>query len=213
MRDIRGTTSSKLSHHEHVPPVALRSCGLLFSQFGKTSPHAGRPPAAAKCTLHGVVPQRMRKLRRNSPSVECAGRVPASGPHTSARSRGGAPGKIFSSAGRSRPYMRWKRPPNSVAVVGEHRIVAVLEEVGLVDRHLLADDAAAVDAAAQHPVDAAMAVVGALVAVLAEGAPELGDHDHDRVVPGPGRSRRRSRRARGRARRGARRDSRWRRPG
>ena len=31
---------------------------------------------------------------------------------------------------------------------------------------------------AHHPVDAAMAMIGALVAILAEGAPEFGDDDH-----------------------------------
>src|SRR6185437_1089638 len=35
-----------------------------------------------------------------------------------------------------------------------------------------------------HPVHAAMAVIGAAVAVLAEGAAEFGEHHHGGVVPG-----------------------------
>src|SRR5207302_9464669 len=66
------------------------------------------------------------------------------------------------------------------AVIGQHRKIAVLEEVRLVDRHLLACDAAASDAAAQHPIDAAMAVIGAAIAVLAERAAEFRNDDHER---------------------------------
>src|SRR6516165_9270108 len=64
------------------------------------------------------------------------------------------------------------------AIIGEHRIVAVLEQGRLLDLDLLAGDASAVDAAAEHPVDAAVAVVGAAIAVLAEGAAEFGDYHH-----------------------------------
>src|SRR6202021_1495255 len=76
-----------------------------------------------------------------------------------------------------------EQPAEHRAVVGQHRIVAVLKKIGLIDLDLLADDAAAIDAAAHHPVDAAMAMVGAAVAILAEGAAEFGNHHHNRVSP------------------------------
>src|SRR5271168_677705 len=63
------------------------------------------------------------------------------------------------------------------AVVGEHGIVAVLEQRRLGDLDLFADEPAAFDGAAEDPIDAAVAVLGALVAVLAECPPELGDDD------------------------------------
>src|SRR5262249_45201480 len=57
------------------------------------------------------------------------------------------------------------------------------EQRRLLHLDLLAEDAAAIDAAAHHPIDAAMAVIGSAVAILAEGAAELGDHHDDRVAP------------------------------
>src|SRR5579863_10432133 len=69
------------------------------------------------------------------------------------------------------------------AVVGQHRVVAVLKERGLRDLDLLAGDAATIDAAAHHPIDAAVTMIGAAVAVLAEGAAELGNNDDDGVAP------------------------------
>src|SRR3984957_7714497 len=68
-------------------------------------------------------------------------------------------------------------------VVGEHGVVAVLEQARLGNLDLLTREPATFDGAAEHPVDAAVAVVGALVAVLAEGPPELGDHDDEGVAP------------------------------
>src|SRR5258708_32588270 len=56
----------------------------------------------------------------------------------------------------------------------------------LLDLHRLAKDAAAIDAASHHPVDAAVAVIGATVAVFAEGAAELGDDDDNRISPSGG---------------------------
>src|SRR2546425_5251950 len=55
------------------------------------------------------------------------------------------------------------------AVLVEHRVVAVLEQAARIDGLLFAGHAAAADATAQHPVDAAVAVVGAVVAVFAKG--------------------------------------------
>src|SRR5271154_7066353 len=69
------------------------------------------------------------------------------------------------------------------AIIGQHRIVAVLKQRRLLDLDLFARDATAIDATAHHPIDAAMTVIGAAVAVLAEGAAEFGDHDDDGVTP------------------------------
>ena len=46
---------------------------------------------------------------------------------------------------------------------------------------LFADDTAAIDAAAHHPIDAAVAAIGAAVVVLREAAAKLGDQDHDPI--------------------------------
>src|SRR5262249_53367042 len=70
------------------------------------------------------------------------------------------------------------------AVVGQNGIIAVLEQGRLLDFDLLAHDAAAVNATAQHPIDAAMAMVGATIAFLAERAAESGDHYDHRTAPG-----------------------------
>src|ERR1700744_1937699 len=55
------------------------------------------------------------------------------------------------------------------AVIGQYGIVAVLEQMGLINLDLLAMNEATVDAAAQHPIDAAMAMIGATIAILTEG--------------------------------------------
>src|SRR5258707_15540966 len=68
-------------------------------------------------------------------------------------------------------------------IVGQNGIVAILKKVCLLDFHLFAKDAAAIDAASHYPVNAAVAMIGAAVAVLAEGAAELGDHDDHRISP------------------------------
>src|SRR6185437_16881345 len=70
------------------------------------------------------------------------------------------------------------------AIVGQNRIVAVLEQGRLLNLDLFAEDAAAIDAATHHPIDAAMAVIGAAVAVLPEGAAKFGNDDDHRVAPG-----------------------------
>src|SRR5579872_7287234 len=69
-------------------------------------------------------------------------------------------------------------------IIGQHGVIPILEQARLLDLNLLAMDAAAIDAAAHHPIHAAVAVVGAVIAILAEGAAEFGDHDHHGVVPG-----------------------------
>src|SRR5579863_2991168 len=69
------------------------------------------------------------------------------------------------------------------AIIGQHRIVAVLKQRRLFDLDLLARDTSTIDAATHHPVDAAVTVIGAAVAVLAEGTAEFGDHDDDGVAP------------------------------
>jgi hypothetical protein len=79
------------------------------------------------------------------------------------------------------PEHALEQPPEHRAVVGQNWVVAVLEKIGLIDLDLFANDAAAIDAAAHHP--SAMAMIGAAVAVLAEGAAEFGNHDHNGVAP------------------------------
>src|ERR1700692_2473172 len=86
-------------------------------------------------------------------------------------------------AGCLQPEHALEQSAKHRAVVGQNRIIAILKKIGLIDLDLFADDAAAIDAAAHYPVDAAMAVIGAAVAVLAEGAAEFGDHDDDSVSP------------------------------
>jgi len=95
-------------------------------------------------------------------------------------------------------------------VVGQDGIVAILKKRRLLDLDLFAQHAAAIDAAAHHPVDTAVAVVGAAIAVLAEGASETRKSPRPPYpsIP-PGRSPRKIPRARARARRGGRPDNRW----
>jgi hypothetical protein len=69
--------------------------------------------------------------------------------------------------------MRWK-PCEHRAIARQNGIVPVLKPIGLVDFDLFAEDAAAIDAASDHPVDEPVAVIGAGVAVLPEGAAEFG---------------------------------------
>src|ERR1700761_6253985 len=69
-------------------------------------------------------------------------------------------------------------------IVGQDRVIAVLEQGCLIYLDLLTKNTTAIDAAAEHPIDTAMTVVGAVVTVLAEGTAELIDCDDDRVTPG-----------------------------
>src|SRR6516165_7842132 len=82
-----------------------------------------------------------------------------------------------------KPVHALQQPREHRPIVGQDRVVAVLEEVGLVDLDLGPKDAAAVDAAPHHPIAAAVAVVGAVVTVFPESPPELGDHDDHRIAP------------------------------
>src|SRR5690348_14032927 len=68
-----------------------------------------------------------------------------------------------------------KHAAEQAAVIVEHGEITVLLQGRLRHFYLLAGDATAGDAAAQHPVHRTVAVVGAAIAVLAEGAAELGD--------------------------------------
>src|SRR5438552_1594254 len=54
-----------------------------------------------------------------------------------------------------------EQPCEHRARVRQHRIIPILKQIGLVDLDLFANKAAAIDAAAHHPIDAAMPVVGA----------------------------------------------------
>ena len=79
--------------------------------------------------------------------------------------------------------MRAEHAGEHAAVVVEHRIVAILEQRVMRHAHLFAGDAPAIDAAAQHPIDAAMTVVRAAIAVFTEGPAELGQHEDHGIVP------------------------------
>src|SRR5438132_7728314 len=69
------------------------------------------------------------------------------------------------------------------AVIVEHGIVALLMQRGCGDAYLLARNASPAHRSAQHPVHAAVAVIGAAVAVLAERAAELAQHHYYGLAP------------------------------
>ena len=77
-----------------------------------------------------------------------------------------------------------KTPPQHRTIFVQHRIVAVLEQRARVHGHLIARHPTTAHRAADRPEDAAVAVVGAAVAVFLEGAAELADDDHHRRIPG-----------------------------
>src|SRR6202163_4741475 len=81
------------------------------------------------------------------------------------------------------PEHALEQPGEHGTIVGQDRIVAILKKVCLLDLDLFAENTAAIDAAAHHPVDAAVTVIGAAVAVLPKGAAKFGDHDHHRISP------------------------------
>jgi len=56
-----------------------------------------------------------------------------------------------------------------IPIIVEHLVIAILQQVLLRYRYLFAGDAAAIDLAAQHPVHGAVAMIGAAIAVFAEG--------------------------------------------
>src|ERR1700723_2011347 len=93
-------------------------------------------------------------------------------------------------AGENALNARWFQPVHALeqpcehrTIIGQNRIVPVLKKIGLVDLDLRAEDAAAIDSASHHPVDAAVAMIGAAVAILPESASELGDHHHHGIPP------------------------------
>jgi hypothetical protein len=66
-----------------------------------------------------------------------------------------------------------EHPCEHRTVIGQNGIVPVLKKASPVDFDLFAKDTAAIDAASRHPVDAAVAVIGAAVAILPEGAQRI----------------------------------------
>src|ERR1700733_3802774 len=66
------------------------------------------------------------------------------------------------------------------AIIRQHGIIAILKQRRLFDLDLLADNASTIDAATHHPIDAAVAVIGAAIAVLAEGTAEFVHHHYYR---------------------------------
>src|SRR3984893_3662685 len=81
------------------------------------------------------------------------------------------------------PEHTLKQPCEHRTIIGQNGIVPVLKKIGLVDLDLRAEDAAAIDSASHHPVDAAVTMIGAAVAVLPEGASEFGDHHYHGIPP------------------------------
>src|SRR5215468_8925680 len=69
-------------------------------------------------------------------------------------------------------------------VVGQDRVIAVLEQGPPVDLDLLPRHTSTSDCAAEYPVDAAVPMVGATIAILPEGATELRDHYDHSIIPG-----------------------------
>jgi hypothetical protein len=69
------------------------------------------------------------------------------------------------------------------AVVGGDGEIAALVELSRREAGPVAVDAATADAAAQHPDDVPVAMVGAAIAVLVNCPTELGEHHDNAVVP------------------------------
>jgi hypothetical protein len=69
------------------------------------------------------------------------------------------------------------------AVVVEHRTVPILKQRRVLDALLDAGDASAGNRATEHPVNRTVTVIGAVIAILAEGATELGQHHDHGVAP------------------------------
>src|SRR5580704_19072379 len=73
---------------------------------------------------------------------------------------------------------RAKQATEHRAIIIEHGIVAVLEQARALEPNLISGQARAVDRAAQHPVDGAMAMIGAAVTVFTKRASEFRQHHH-----------------------------------
>src|SRR5215207_7497206 len=56
------------------------------------------------------------------------------------------------------------------AIFVEHGVIAIFEQARLLHANLFAMDDSAANAAAQHPIDGAVSVIGAAIAVLAKCA-------------------------------------------
>jgi hypothetical protein len=75
-------------------------------------------------------------------------------------------------------------PSDQPAIIGQHRQVAPLIERVRGDLDLIARHAPAGNRAAHHPIDAAVPMVCALVAIFAKGAAKFGYDRHGRLTPG-----------------------------
>src|SRR6266851_8490855 len=69
------------------------------------------------------------------------------------------------------------------AVIGCHGAVAALVKRGRREAGPLPVNPAAAHRAAQDPDRIAMPVIGAGIAILVDGAAELGEHDYDGICP------------------------------
>src|SRR5262245_44888316 len=77
-----------------------------------------------------------------------------------------------------------EKTAEEIAVFGKDGIVAVLEQRSMRNADLFAHDASPFQGSTKNPIGAAVAVVGATVAVLPEGAAELAQHHHHGIAPG-----------------------------
>ena len=69
------------------------------------------------------------------------------------------------------------------AVFVKHGVITILKQGCLIDLYLATGNASAVNAAAEHPVDGAVTMIGTAVSVLSKSATEFTDDDHDGVAP------------------------------
>src|ERR1700677_2914753 len=69
------------------------------------------------------------------------------------------------------------------SIVVQHRKIPILQEARALDGSLLAGHGSPLYGPAEHPIHRAMTVVRAAIAVLAERAPELREHDDDGIAP------------------------------
>ncbi|OBS50408.1 hypothetical protein A8B73_21710 [Methylosinus sp. 3S-1] len=76
-----------------------------------------------------------------------------------------------------------KQAAEQRTIVGQNGVVAILEQMPLIDVYLFAHDATASDATAEHPIDTAVTVVGSTTPILSKSAPELRQDNDDSIIP------------------------------
>ena len=78
---------------------------------------------------------------------------------------------------------RLEYAPKHGAVMVEYGIVAILKQRGALESLLLADHTPATDGTAEHPMYAAVAMIGAAIAISHQRYVKLGQHHDHRVIP------------------------------